>query len=130
MGNDKLKIHRTDKDNLVSNLRAEVGEIIETWILCRNMVIQKQEIQTDDIKADIENQQLTVLTTLSRKLSDEIVARLSELGDNKIGQLTFYFAAIKLKTLHDEVKKFQRHLSSNQFQKKRNWDISCNPPLK
>jgi hypothetical protein len=30
---------------------------------------------------------------LRTKLADEIVARLSELAEAKIGQLTFYFAA-------------------------------------
>ncbi len=124
MAKDKLKIHRTEKDNLVSNLRAEVGEIIETWILYRQLIAQQNDLKTDDLKADMENQQLTFLSTLSNKLRDEIIARLSELAEQKIGQLTFHFAAKKLNALHDDVRDFRKFIDRYEFKKKGNWDIS------
>ena len=38
MSREKLRIHNTDLDNLVSNLRGEVGEIISSWGLMRDLL--------------------------------------------------------------------------------------------
>ena len=54
----------------------------------------------------------------------EIVARLSELAEAKIGQLTFYFASQKLKALATEVEAFSDFIVREKFQQKRNLDIS------
>lgn len=35
MGNHKRKIANTEQDNLISNLRGEVGEIITAWVVMR-----------------------------------------------------------------------------------------------
>ena len=34
MSKPKLRVKNTQLDNLISNLRGEVGEIITSWVLC------------------------------------------------------------------------------------------------
>lgn len=64
------------------------------------------------------------MSVLVNKLNDVLVARLSELGEPKIGQLTFHFAAIKLGALSTDVNAFQSFVSRHKFHEKRNYDIS------
>jgi hypothetical protein len=124
MSRYKLRIHNTDIDNLVSNLRGEIGEIIFSWVLMRNLRIQANGLQTDDIERDMKNENLTTLYILIGKLRDEIVARLSELSEKKVGQLTFYFVQEKLGQFEEEVNVFKKFIDSNRFREKRNYDIS------
>ncbi len=124
MGNPKLRVHNTLLDNLISNLRGEVGEVITSWVLLRHMMAQQSKLSTDDVAKDMRNESLTFVTMLRSKLDDEIVARLSELAECKVGRLTFYFAAQKLKKLDGEVEAFRRFIVREKFQEKRNADIS------
>jgi hypothetical protein len=124
MSKQKLRIHKTQLDNLISNLRGEVGEIITSWVLLRHMMAKGRELSSDDIAADMRSESLAFVSMLRTKLADEIVARLSELGETKIGRLTFYFAAQKLKKLDDEVQAFSSFMAREKFQQKRNLDIS------
>lgn len=120
----RLRVKRTEKDNLISNLRGEVGEIVTTWVLYRHLITKGDKLRTEDVKADMSNGQLIFLNILSQKMQDELIARLSELSESKIGRLTFYFATEKLKALHDDSEKFAIFIEVNGFRKKRNWDIS------
>jgi hypothetical protein len=100
MSRKKLRITKTELDNLVSNLRGEVGEIIATWTMLRrlmasaNALRSKHENLEQQLHEDLRNEDLKFLDALKNKLSDEIVARLSELSESRIGQLTFHFAAV------------------------------------
>jgi hypothetical protein len=40
MSNRQSRIRDTDTDNLISNLRGEVGEVISTWVLLRRFKSQ------------------------------------------------------------------------------------------
>jgi len=120
----KLRIKNTMLDNLISNLRGEIGEIITSWVLLRHMMARARELTTDDVSKDIANESLTFVSMLRTKLSDEIVARLSELAEEKIGQLTFFFAAEKLGKMHAHVKAFETFIIREKFHEKRNQDIS------
>ena len=124
MSNQKLRIHNTQLDNLISNLRGEVGEVITSWVLLRYMMAKLRKLSSDDIGKDMRNESLIFVSMLRTKLADEIVARLSELAEAKIGQLTFYFAAQKLKKLDAEVETFSDFIVREKFQQKRNLDIS------
>lgn len=124
MGRIKLRIHNTPLDNLVSNLRGEVGEIIVTWILLRDLMAQANQLRTDDPKADMENHAFCTRNILADKLRDEIVARLAELAEEKIGRLTFYFVQQKRGKFDGEIKAFAGFVESNRFREKRNYDIS------
>jgi hypothetical protein len=124
MSKQKLRIHNTQLDNLISNLRGEVGEVITSWVLLRHMMSKERELSSDDIAKDMRNESLIFVSMLRTKLADEIVARLSELAEAKIGQLTFYFASQKLKALAAEVEAFSDFIVREKLQQKRNLDIS------
>ena len=124
MSRRKLRISNTELDNLISNLRGEIGEIIWTWTILREFKILASEMQTDDIKSDLKNKHLQNLYRINRKLSNEIISCLSELAQKKIGRLNFYFASKKVEALEDEVENYIKYVESHNFIKKRNYDIS------
>jgi len=123
MSRKKIKIKNTDTSNLVSNLRGEVGEIIASWTLLRNFILVSEEFRAD-IKEKLNNPRSISSSVLTNKLSDEIVARLSELAEKKTGRLTFYFAGIKLVAFSKEIKDFEKFIREKKFKKKRNSSIS------
>jgi hypothetical protein len=124
MANTKLRAHQTDTDNLVSNLRGEVGDIVTTWVLYRSVRAQAVRQSSGDIQKDLENQSLGALHMICDKLRDAAVAQLSELGQEKIGRLNFHFASCKLKAFEQEAKKFSRYVDKARLTEKRNYDIS------
>lgn len=124
MSKQKLRVKNTQLDNLISNLRGEVGEAVTSWVLLRHMMATERELSSDDIAKDMANENLTFVRMLRYKLSDEIVARLSELAEIKIGRLTFHFAAEKLGELDPEVCAFRTFITREKLQQKRNQDIS------
>jgi hypothetical protein len=124
LSNDKLRLSRTDPAALLSNLRGEVGEIITTWTILRSIMSDVAKERTTDLAADMNNRHLTALHLLSDKLSDEIVARLSELGEIKIGRLNFHFATEKLDVLKVEARRFSKFVRQHGLKKKRDGDIS------
>jgi len=124
MGTKKLRIHNTETDNLISNLRGEVGEVVFAWVLMRSLMIQSAELQTQDMLKDLENPQLSVLDALADKLDDEIIARLAELAEDKVGRLNFYFVHLKIPQIKKEADEFARFVERNHFREKRNYDIS------
>jgi len=124
MGNKKLRVINTEADNLVSNLRGEVGEVVTTWLLMRHFMTSAVRLQTGDVTKDFGNPDLAFLYVLRDKLEDELVARLSELAEERIGQLNFFFAAEKLGNFHVETERFCKFIHKNRFRQKRNQDIS------
>jgi hypothetical protein len=124
MSNDKLKIVNTETDNLISSLRAEVGAIIDSFLLMRKFKASAEALQTDSVSADMRNQELNSLYVLKGKLEDDIVARLSELAECKIGCINFFFASEKLGALRTEVQEFGKRIGKNRFSRKRNHEIS------
>ncbi|MEX2109074.1 MAG: hypothetical protein WD802_00525 [Gemmatimonadaceae bacterium] len=124
MSKQKLRVHQTDTHHLISNLRGEVGEVITSWTLWRSLRAQANRLRTADLKADLANRDLIFLDVLSTKIEDELVARLSELAEQKIGQLTFHFAATKLQAFESEVRAFATAIRKNRLEEKRNQDIS------
>jgi hypothetical protein len=124
MSREKLRIHNTDLDNLVSNLRGEVGEIISSWGLMRDLLTQARLRRAEPNVDELRDPQTNTLHALADKLEEEIVARLSELAEPKIGRLTFYFANQKLRRFEAEVRTFQRFIQRQRFSEKRNSDIS------
>ena len=62
----------------------------------RHFISAAATLKDSDIKRDFANRNLQFVNLLADKLGDELVGRLSELAENKIGQLTFHFAARKL----------------------------------
>ena len=126
MSRQKLRVINTQLDYLISNLRGEVGEIITSWVLLRHMLTQQAKLTTRDVAKEMGNPELIFLSMLRAKLEDDIIARLSELAEYKIGRLTFHSAAIKLGKLNTEVQVFSAFIAREKFQQKRNQDISHN----
>jgi len=124
MSKHKIRINNTELDNLVSNLRGEIGENIFSWTLMHNLKVQARHLQTDDIAHDAKNYELNILYTLIDKLEEEIIARLSELAEKKIGRLTFYFVQEKLCLFKKDIDEFMKYVHSNRFHEKRNYNIS------
>jgi len=124
VSHEKLRIYNTELDNLVSNLRGEVGEIIASWILMCDLRVQAARRRAEPDVDQFGDHQLNVLYELAEKLDDEIVARLSELAETKIGRLTFYFAYRKIGKFEAEVCAFQKFIQRKRFTEKRNADIA------
>jgi hypothetical protein len=123
MTHPKLRIHNTPVDNLVSNLRGEVGEIISLWVLTNELRADAARF-AKNVQDTFADPLLARLHIIIGHFEDEIIARLSELGEQKIGRLTFYFAAEKLKQLHSSAAQFSDFVRRNRFTEKRNYDIS------
>ena len=124
MGHIQARVIGTPTDNLVSNLRGEVGEIIQSWVLWRQFKLMAASAQSDDLVKDMENEELAFVYALSDRLRDDIIARVAELAEKKIGQLTFHFASVKLGSLETDVVEFRDFTKAKRFREKRNYDIS------
>lgn len=124
MANDKLVLARTDTDNLMANLRGEVGEVITTWLLMRHFISGARRVQSGDLDKDLKDKNVQFANLLADKLGDELVGRLSELAEDKIGQLTFYFAVRKLNSFEKEAVAFTKYIVKTKIRDKRNRDIS------
>ena len=114
----------TDIENLISNLRGEVGEIIQSWILMRDFYNLSSELQTDNITEDIKNQELNKINLIKKRFQDDIISRLSELGHKSFGKVNFYFATKKLNALEPEFKAFEKFIKDNHIKAKRDEYIS------
>jgi hypothetical protein len=117
-------IQETDTEVLISHLRAEIGDIIDSWVLYRHFKLTSQKLQTEDINADLKNNELNFFNMVSSKFKDDLISRIAELGDKKVGQLTFYFASRKFEKLESEVNKFEKFINDNKFTYNRNNFIS------
>ena len=124
MTHEQLRIARTEPDVLVSNLRGEVGAAITTWVILRHFIAQADALRSPDPTKDIGNRDLAFLDILIQKLEDELIAKLAELGDEKIGRTNFYFASQKLATHHNDAKKFTKFTVARQLRRKRNQEIA------
>jgi hypothetical protein len=123
--NKKILLAKTDIDNLSGNLRGEVGEVITSWVLLRHFMAAGRALKSaDGLEADMKNTRLQMAQVLEQKLNDEIVGRLSELAERKIGQLTFYFASQKLNFLSIETDAFEQYIFKSRIREKRNHDVS------
>jgi len=124
MGNKKSKIANTEADNLVSNLRGEIAEVVTTWVLMRRLLTTAESLKSDDLSKDLRNPDLAFTYIIKDKLEDELIARLSELAEGKVGCLNFHFASEKLGEFRAEVAAFARYIDKNGFRQRRNQNIS------
>jgi hypothetical protein len=127
MSNEKSKILKTQTDNLISNLRGEVGDLIISWKLLINIKRNVRNLYTENFENDQNNPDIAFLEILKSKFEDDIVARLSELAEQKIGRLTYYFAQRKLEGMVDlsqDVKEYKKFVDKENFNCKRNQFIS------
>lgn len=124
MADERLKMIRTDADVLMGNLRGQVGELVTTWLLLRHFMSASTKLRSDDPGKDLANRELTFLWLLTEKLRNDLIGRLSELADEKIGRTNFFFASRKLKVCESQVEAFAKFVVSNKIRKKRNQEIA------
>jgi len=70
------------------------------------------------------NSEVAFANLMVNKLRDELIGRLSEIAEKKIGQLTFYFAARKLSLFEAEAEAFEKYVKKHEIRRKRNRDVS------
>ncbi|WP_027125404.1 hypothetical protein [Gelidibacter mesophilus] len=58
---------RTETENVISNLRGEVGEIIQSWTLMRDFYVLSNELQTDNLMENRTNQELNKINLIKKK---------------------------------------------------------------
>ena len=90
----------------------------------RDLKITLNQFNKLDFEEKFKNSSFNRLNILIDKLNDEIVSRLSELSEEKIGQLTFYFVSEKLGVIENDIKQFRKFITRNKFRIKRNHNIS------
>jgi hypothetical protein len=117
-------LKQTEPEKLISMLRAEIGEIIQSWIDLKIYTAKAIELQTDNLQDDIYNQHLILINLVRSKFRDDLVSRLSELSSSGYGKLNFHFASNKLGIYEDEIKAFRKYLVDKHFVFKRNKNIS------
>lgn len=117
-------LKQTDPDKLISYLRGEIGEIIQSWVILNIYDFKAYELQTDNISKDMQNENLQLLNIVRSKFRDDIISRLSELTSTKHGRLNFNFAADKFKIQKNEVKKFSEFLNEKNLIFRRNKNIA------
>lgn len=124
MAHEQLRVSKTDQDVLIANVRCEVGESITTWVMLWHAMAQAATIRSPDPTKYIGNRELAYLDILVQKLQDELIAKLAELGEEKVGRANFYFATLKLGALTDKTRKFSKFVVSKQLRRKRNQEIA------
>lgn len=109
---------------LISNLRSEVGEIIEQWIIMRDFYVLSNQLSCGDNIKDFKNPDFLKVNLIRKRFHDDIVSRLSELAHKSFGKVNFYFAIKKMKTLESDFKDFEAFIILNKFKAKRDEFIS------
>lgn len=120
----KSHFDNTEISNLIGNLRGEIGEIIQSWMLMREFLIITQKLSTGDFIIDSQNQELSKFRLIKKKFENEIIAALSELGEKKYSQVNFYFATAKLDAFKNDAIDFENFLKQKNIRNKRNEYIS------
>ena len=76
-------LKQTESGKLISHLRGEVGEIIQSWVILNIYDYKARELQTDDLIKDMDNENLQLINIVRSKFRDDIIQRLSELSSTK-----------------------------------------------
>ena len=124
MSKQKLRVNNTQLDNLISNLRGEVGEVITSWVLLRHMMARERELTSDDIAKDLANENLAFVSILRERSWPMKSWRGCQSWRSQDRPADIYFAATKLGKLDAEVRGFKTFITREKFQQKRNLDIS------
>ena len=118
------KIRNTDQDLLISNLRGEIGGIIETWIFYRDHKLIVSHLTANNFEKDIQNNELNKFIRMKKRYEDEIIARLSELAHKSFGKVNFYFVIQMIKKYETEFEDFKDFIIQNKLKARRDEYIS------
>ncbi|SHK22499.1 hypothetical protein SAMN04488007_2435 [Maribacter aquivivus] len=131
----KKILERIDIENLITNLRGEVGTVIESWTLLREYHILTNQLTSNmshsQYKENLRNSDFKKRHIIKKKLTDDIISKLSELAQETNNTLNFYLATQKITNLDSEFKDYKMYIIKNKFKARRNEFISHkNLPLK
>ena len=118
------KLNKTDPDKLITLLRSEVGEIIESWIVYNYYNTQAYKLQTTNILEDQQNPELQVLNITRRKFKNDIILRITELSSADYKTINFHYASDKFKVHKEEIKSFRNYLKEKNLIFNRNKNIA------
>ena len=124
MGDERLRVIKTDINVLMGNLRGELGEVVTTWLLLRHFMADSSKLRSEDPAKDLANKELAFLWLLIEKLQNDLIGRLSELADEKIGRTNFFFVSRKLNQFESQVQAFTKFVVTNKLRQKRNQEIA------
>ncbi|MFI8604228.1 hypothetical protein ACIGCP_07190 [Cellulophaga baltica] len=135
----KTVLERIDIDNLISNLRGELGTVIESWTLLREYSILTNQLTTDmsfsQYLENFNNSEFNKRNIIKKKFVDDIISKLSELAQQSNRHLNFFLATQKIDKLNlatqkkidklnSELKEYQDFIVDNNFKVRRNEFIS------
>ena len=118
------KLENTDLTLLLSNLRGEIGRIIETWIFYKDYKNIVSHLSTDNFETDFQNKERNKFIQIKKRFEDDIISGLSELAHKSYGKVNFYFATQKITNFKSEYCEFQKFLDENKIIARRNEYIS------
>lgn len=124
MAHPRLKIINTNLEALLGNIRCEVGEAITNWILLRHLMGVSKELETDDIAADMKNNDLAFIYAMKGRIKEDLILTLAGLAEPKIARATFHFATEKLDNFHTEKEAYRKYIERSQLKKKRDREIA------
>jgi hypothetical protein len=124
----KTVLERIDVDNLISNLRGELGTVIESWTLLREYAILTNQLATNmSYSQFLENRnssEFNKRNIIKKKFADDIISKLSELAQESNRHLNFFLATQKMDKLNSEFNEYQDFIVNNNFKIRRNEFIS------
>lgn len=124
MSTPKKNPEEINLDFLIPALRAEVGEIITTWVVMKHFMKEASLLRSGNLEKDLQNNDLGFIDWLVDKFGDEIVARLSELAGKEDRRLNFAYTARCLHMFHKESRSYYSLIIAGNFARKRNVSIS------
>lgn len=124
----KPVLERIDVDNLITNLRGELGTIIESWTLLQEYAILTNQLTTDmsysQFLENLDHSEFNKRNIIKKKLTDDIISKLSELAQQSNKTLNFYLATQKIGKLNSEYEEYREYIVNNKFKARRNKYIS------
>lgn len=124
MPRTQKRLESTDTDVLVANLRSEVIEVIQTFVMLGEQSRVVARLREDAQDEAARGDELGRAVYMSAKLENELVLRLSGLADKKIGRATFHFASQKLEVLAAEEEEFRKFVDKSRIKAKRNQQVA------
>lgn len=124
MAKARTQLKGDQRDILVSYLRGEVGEVITTWTYLRETLNQIETSESGDLESDLRNRALIRLNNLRDRFADDIVARLSELAQQKLGRTNFHSVRRAYPHLATQIQAYRDFVIAHDIHARRNKAIS------
>lgn len=95
----KSHFDNTEIDNLTGNLRGEIGEIIQSWTLMRELIFEIKKLSSNDFMIDSQNNQLSKLRLLKKNAKMKLLQHYQSWERKNIVELIFTLQLQSLKLI-------------------------------